>query len=367
MKKLLFVPLAAMILLSACRRDEDPEPDPGPTDGPADTSTVSFDLALVPYDSLSKYHFFQGPLAQFQPSNGVIPFAPINALFSDYAHKKRFLWMPPGAGAVYESDSSSFIFPDGAVMIKTFSYDHVQPDDSHRILETRMLFKRNGVWEFANYVWNAEQTEAVYDMTGHYVPLSFTDDAGHPHDVIYRIPTETECFTCHKKAGQISTPIGPKPQNLNSTFAYADGSMNQLDKWTALGYLEGGLPGSINTVTDWTDPSQPLNERVRGYVDANCSHCHTDGRYCDYRPMRFAWAESSDPAMLGVCVEPHDPLLPIHSHIVKPGNLEKSLLYYRVNSDLDGIRMPLLGRTLIHEEGRQLIADWINSLTQTCN
>ena len=71
--------------------------------------------------------------------------------------------------------------------------------------------------------------------------------------------------------------------------------------------------------------------------------------------------------MLGVCVEPHNPLLPIHSHIVKPGNLEKSLLYYRVNSGQDGIRMPLIGRTLIHEEGRQLIADWISNLTQTCN
>ena len=52
---------------------------------------------------------------------------------------------------------------------------------------------------------------------------------------------------------------------------------------------------------------------------------------------------------------------------MKPANLEKSLLYYRVNSAQDGIRMPLMGRTVIHEEGRQLIADWINSLTQTCN
>ena len=321
----------------------------------------------MPYDAVSKYHFFQEPLADFNPTGGVIPFAPINTHFSEYAHKSRFLWMPTGAGATYEGDSSSLLFPEGAVMIKTFYYEHVQPSNERRILETRMLFKRNGVWEFADYVWNEEQTEAVYDMGGHYVPLSFTDDAGNPHDVIYRTPTETECLTCHRKGGGQSTPIGPKPQNLNATFAYADGAMNQLEKWTAMGYIQGGLPGTINTVTDWTDGTQPLNERVRGYVDANCSHCHSDGRYCDYRPMRFNWNQSADPAMLGVCVEPHDPLLPIHSHIVKPGNLEKSLLYYRVNSDQDGIRMPLLGRTLIHEEGRQLIADWINSLTQTCN
>ncbi len=364
MKKFLVVPLAVALALLSCRKDEDPDVVVYP---PVETSQVSFDLDQVPYDSLSRYHFFEGPLADFQPTEGVIPFAPINALFSDYAHKKRFLWMPPGAGATYESDTSALDFPNGAVMLKTFYYDHVQPNDSRRILETRMIFKRNGVWEFADYIWNEAQTEAVYDLGGHLVPLSFADDAGNPHDVIYRIPTEIECHTCHKKAGQVRTPIGVKPQNLNSIFPYSEGAANQLDKWTSMGYLEGGFPGTINTVTDWTDASQPLNERVRGYVDANCSHCHTDGRYCDYRPMRFNWAETADPAMLGVCVAPDQPLLPTHSHIVKPGNLEKSLLYYRVNSDLDGIRMPLLGRTLIHQEGQQLIADWINSLTQTCN
>lgn len=366
MKKSLVVPIALLLVLLSCRKDEDPDAVTGTPDTPTDTSSVSFDLSLVPYDSLSSYGFFEGPLSDFNPSFGVVPFAPINALFSDYAHKDRFLWMPQGTGATYESDSSTFVFPNGTVMIKTFSYEHVQPGGERRILETRMIFKRNGVWEFADYVWNEEQTEAVYDMTGHYVPISFLDDAGTPRDVIYRIPTETECLTCHRK-GQASTPIGVKPQGLNSTLDYAEGAMNQLDKWTAMGYLQGGLPGTINTVTDWKDASQPLNERVRGYLDANCSHCHTDGRYCDYRPMRFAWTETSDPAMLGVCVEPHDPLLPIHSHIVKPANLEKSLLYYRINSDIDIIRMPLIGRTVIHEEGRQLIADWINSLTQTCN
>ena len=366
MKKSPFVHLAALIFLFACGKDEDPNPMTDVPDAHTDTSAVSFDLSSVPYDSLSKYRFFEGALADFNPTIGVVPFEPINALFSDYAHKERFLWMPQGAGATYESDSSVLVFPEGTVLLKTFYYDHVLPSDQRRILETRMLFKRNGVWEFAKYVWNDEQTEAVYDMNGYLVPVSFTDDSGTAHDVVYAMPSETECLTCHRK-GQASTPIGVKPQNLNSVFAYAEGSMNQLDKWTALGYLQGGMPGTINTVTDWRDVSQPLNERVRGYLDVNCAHCHTDGRYCDYRPMRFGWAETSDPAMLGVCVEPHNPLLPIHSHIVKPGNLEKSLLYYRVNSGQDGIRMPLIGRSLIHEEGRQLIEDWIISLTQTCN
>ena len=365
MKRIHLIVIAVAMSLAGCRKEDRPDPDPTGSVPPSSTSQVFVDLAEMPYDSLSKYGFFQGPMSGMQPSEGVLPFAPINALFSDYAKKSRFVWMPPGVSATYESDSSALVFPDGAVLIKTFYYDGVQPDNGRRILETRLLFRRNGGWEFADYRWNEEMTEAVYDMTGQNVPITFTDDAGTSHDVIYRIPTETECLTCHRKANA-PVPIGAKPQNMNATFAYADGPMNQLDKWVSQGYLNGGLPSTINTVADWTDSSLPLNDRVRGYVDINCAHCHTDGRYCDYRPMRFSWTQTTDPAMLGVCVPPHQPRLPIHSHIVKPGNLEKSLLYYRINSGEDGIRMPLLGRTLIHEEARQLIADWIGSLNETC-
>lgn len=160
MKKSLFVPLAVLAVLLSCRKD-DPDAVTDTSDPTVESSPVSFDLAQVPYDSLSKYHFFEGPLADFNPSVGVVPFAPINPLFSDYAHKGRFLWMPQGAGATYESDSSALIFPNGAVMIKTFSYDHVQPGDQRRILETRMIFKRNGVWEFADYVWNEDRKSVV--------------------------------------------------------------------------------------------------------------------------------------------------------------------------------------------------------------
>ena len=75
--------LAVLLVLLSCRKDEDPDPAPEPPNTPSDTSTVdtstvdtaivSFDLNLVPYDSLSKYHFFEGALADFSPSVGVVP------------------------------------------------------------------------------------------------------------------------------------------------------------------------------------------------------------------------------------------------------------------------------------------------------
>ena len=45
----------------------------------------------------------------------------------------------------------------------------------YEIIETRLLFRRmdNGN---PNYVWNAEQTEALVDMTGATVPSDWLDE-----------------------------------------------------------------------------------------------------------------------------------------------------------------------------------------------
>jgi uncharacterized repeat protein (TIGR03806 family) len=351
------------VVLFSCAKEETDSPV---VDHPVPTSPVVLDLVHVPYDSLSTYNFFTGLMADLEPVYGVVPYEPINALFSDYAHKKRFVWMPEGAQATYANDSTVLNFPDGAVLIKNFYYDHVQPQDARRIMETRLLIRKNGAWVFAEYVWNDEQTEAVLSMNGTNAPLTWIDDSNVQRTIDYRFPSAVECHTCHKD-GDANIPIGPKPQNLNSALIYPDGNRNQLQHWIGIGYLANTLPAAINTTARWDDPSQSLTDRVRGYVDMNCAHCHSTGRYCDYRPMRFAWSETDNLTNLGVCVAPADPLLPVHSHIVKPGNTEKSLLYYRISSDQDGVRMPLLGRTLVHEEARQLIEQWINSLTITCN
>lgn len=355
--------LVLFVVLFSCAKEE---PEVFVVDPPGPTSPVVMDLAHVPYDSLSTYNFFSGDMASLEPVVGVVPYEPINGLFSDYAHKKRFVWMPAGVQATYAGDSAVLNFPEGAVLIKNFYYDHVQPQDARRIMETRLLIRKNGAWVFAEYVWNDDQTEAVLSMNGTNTALTWVDDNAVQRTIDYRFPSDVECHTCHKD-GDANMPIGPKPQNLNSAFAYSSGTRNQLQQWIAAGYLANSLPAFINTTARWNDPEQSLTDRVRGYVDMNCAHCHANGKYCDYRPMRFAWSETDDLTNLGVCVAPADPLLPVHSHIVKPGNTEKSLLYYRISSDQDGVRMPLLGRTLVHEEARQLIEQWINSLTITCN
>ncbi|MFZ1688492.1 MAG: hypothetical protein WAU70_13765 [Flavobacteriales bacterium] len=361
MKKLILAFLLVLIAVMACTNDKDEVLTPAPI-----TSPVVFNLAAMPYDSLSTYNFFSGTIADLIPVAGVLPFAPITPLFSDYAHKSRFVWMPPGAKAHYVDDNKPLDFDEGTMLLKNFWYENVQPGNVKRILETRLLFKRNGAWEFANYVWNDAQTEAVLDLSGSFKPLQWLDDNSQAHDVVYRVPSDAECFVCHKR-NNVPEPIGPKPRNLNSTYGYADGPMNQLDKWIAAGYLENNLPASIAALPKWDDPAVDINDRVRAYVDMNCAHCHSDNKHCDYRPMRFAWEETSDPVNLGICVPPEDQLMPDLTHIVARGSTQNSMLYYRISSTNETVRMPLLGRTVLHTEAVQLFNDWITAMSPPCN
>lgn len=359
------VPLLAIGLVIAgflsCRKDS-PLPPSAPS---APTSAVVFNIDSVPYARLSQYHFFEEPMASLQPVAGVLPYEPITPAFGDYSSKVRFVWMPPGRKAHYVADGRSLDFPEGTVLIKTPYYDQVLPDNNRHVLDTRLMIKKNGTWIFAEYVWNAEQTEAYLNLSGVNIPLTWVDADGQTHDELYHVPSEGECGACHKYFDG-RTPIGTKPQNLNRTVTYSGGPMNQLAKWVAQGYLESGYPSTIETVAKWDDPAETLDRRVRAYLDMNCSHCHFDGGFCSYRPMRFDWQESANPVNLGICVPPQDPFAAGVDYIVHAGNANRSMLYYRINSTEEAVRMPLLERTVKHQEAIQLIGDWINSLPDTC-
>jgi uncharacterized repeat protein (TIGR03806 family) len=343
-------------------------------------SPVVVDLTQVPYPKLSDYKFFEGELREMSPSLGVLPYEPASSLFTDYALKKRFVWMPDNTKATYNGDASVLELPVGAALIKTFYYDNVQnvtPAGARRIVETRIMIRKSTGWIFANYVWNDEQTEAFYDLAGSFTNISWTDADGVEKSTDYRIPSEEQCIVCHKSkqivGGEEMTvhiPIGIEPQHLNTNYNYGSTSKNQLTKWIEAGYLEDNFtfPTADNTTVNYNDTSKTIDQRARSYVDINCAHCHQSDRHCDYRPMRFAFNETNgNPTNMGACVQTMDmqDFPTALSKIVTPGNINRSMLYYRINTTNEGYRMPLHGRTIIHEEGVALMADWINSL-QPC-
>lgn len=366
----LFVILASVIIIS-CSDDDEYIP----------VSPVTVDLTQVPYPKLSDYKFFEGEMKNLIPSLNVLPYEPASSLFSDYAHKKRFVWMPPGTKATYVADNKILELPVGAAIIKTFYYDNVQnitPAGGTRIVETRVMIRKASGWIFAEYVWNDEQTEAYFDLAGSNTEISWKDDNNIIKSANYRIPTEVQCIICHKNklidgTTEIDTyiPIGIKPQNLNFSYTYGNQTKNQLSKWIEQGYLENNftLPTADHSVINYNDNTKPLELRVRSYLDSNCSHCHAPDRHCDYRPMRFAFSETGGAngrTNMGVCVDTEDfSFAPALTKIIKPGATNRSMLFYRLNTTEESFRMPLHGRTIIHEEGVALFQEWINSLT-TC-
>jgi uncharacterized repeat protein (TIGR03806 family) len=352
--------LVWVTLALACTKKPSTEPANGETG-----TGVFVQLKEMPYERLSTYRFFEGPMAQLRPTEGVLPYAPITPLFSDYAEKSRFVWMPRGSMATYVSADRPLEFPDGAVLIKNFYYERAQPNATRRILETRLLFKRQGQWQSAVYVWNADQTEAVLDMQGSEVPVTWEGEDGTPHSVTYRIPSGAECFTCHKQNNTL-LPIGPKPQNLRWAYAYPEGAQDQLSRWQQTGYLAAGYPGAIVPIAQWDDGTEPLDRRVRAYLDMNCAHCHSAEKHCSYRPMRFAWKDTEDPVNMGLCIEPQQGLGQGLTHIVAAGDPYASVLFYRMSSTLPEERMPLMGRTLVHQEAKLLFEEWINTLGPPC-
>lgn len=328
-------------------------------------SNVVFNLENMPFQTLSEYQLFEGNLKNLEPGFGVIPYTLNSSLFTDYAKKKRFIWMPNNTKAAYISDDVPLNFPVGTILIKNFYYDNVLPNNETRIIETRLMIRKNEGWVFANYVWNTEQAEASLDMDGSFVDLEWQDDT-EVKSLQYRIPAGPECHTCHKVM-EIARPIGPKPRNLNLIYNYGTGARNQLEKLVDLGYLENSLPNNIDVLPNYNDTNESLDLRVRSYLDVNCAHCHSEETHCAYRPMRFDFTDTQDNTNIGVCVDPDTDLGLDLGHIVEPGDARNSVLHFRLSSTEPSYRMPLMGRVTVHTEGVQLIEDWINSLNNDCN
>ena len=329
--------------------------------------TVGINIPSTPHEKLSEYQFFDGDVAKLKPAAGVLPYELISPLFSDYSHKERFVWMPDGEAAAYTTEHV-LDFPVGAVLIKNFYYHHDERDHAkgRRLIETRLLINRGEEWDAYGYSWNDEQSEAYYDIVGDIKDVTWINEAGETQKVDYIIPNKNQCKGCHAYDNKLK-PIGPKVRNMNKDFAFVDGVHNQLDKWTTAGYLTGyDTATSHPAVAQWDDGSLSLQDRSMAYLDINCGHCHNPKGAG--RTSGMTLLAHSD---LGLKVGVYKPTVSAgagtggHSFSIVPGNADESIMIYRMSSTNPGAMMPELGRRMVHAEGVDLIANWINSMDQS--
>jgi uncharacterized repeat protein (TIGR03806 family) len=311
---------------------------------------------------LADWHLFVGRSSRLQPNHGVLPYDLNTPLFSDYASKYRFVWMPPGTSAQYREDGP-FDFPVGTILAKTFAFPASDSPGQERLIETRLLVHAQTGWVGLPYVWNESQTEAKLDLAPDPVQISYADSSGKKHEFTYFIPNTNDCKQCHDNY-KVMRPIGPKAGNLNKDYAYADGVENQLSRWTRVGYLQGA-PLAMHAPKNarWDAPtSGTLEARARAYLDSNCAHCHQPGGTAGYTAVDLR-ITTTDLQALGLCRSPNSAgRVGDLVYDLVPGNPEQSILLARMESTRPKEMMPQIGRSVVHEEGVALVREWIGSL-----
>ena len=226
--------------------------------------------------------------------------------------------------------------------------------------------KVKGEWIAYTYVWNEEQNDAELNLVGDFKTVAWTDKMGSAHQIEYVIPNKNQCKSCHNQ-NNILQPIGPKVRNLNKTITYQDGRKNQLAKWQEMGYLKA-FEETFTPIADWSNEGEALEDRALAYLEVNCAHCHsrkgsahTTGLYLN--------TDEKEHIRLGFCKTPVAAGKGSGGmkYAIVPGQPDSSFLVYRIESDDPGVMMPELGRVVAHQEGIQLIRDWIISLEGNCD
>lgn len=266
-------------------------------------------------------------------------------LFSDYAGKDRFIYLPHGSAARLDTDGS-IVFPVGTVIFKSFGW----PDwNGGRPVETRLLIRREKGWVALPYIWDADGRDATLAVGGRRVPVMFKSPDGDMHNIRYAVPNMNQCKECHSLNGAI-VPIGPKAANIDFEAASA-------------AYLQ--LPSaarSVPAMPRWDDPATgSVGDRARAYLDVNCAHCHNPAGSASNSGLFLRWTDDPKGVNYGIGKRPTAAGRGSGGmdFAVAPGDPAHSFMIYRLESTDPGIAMPEVGRSTVHKEGAALLRQWI--------
>jgi len=291
-----------------------------------------------------------------KPAAGLIPYDVNSPLWSDGAVKERFVSIPPG-GKIHVkdcamepdtcapadmggsgADEGHWELPVGTVLVKNFSI-------GGKRIETRLLMRRNETtWKGFSYEWNDAGTEATR-LSG-----ELDKDLG---TQVWHYPSSSQCLECHTKGAGRS--LGLTTAQMNRDFAYADGMMNQVEKFQALALFDT----APTMIAGYPDPfgTAPLAERVRSYFQTNCSICHRPGGTLSDIDFRFTTPyEDMDLECTPIIRGTGDPLLP-QVRLV-PGSPEESSVSFRMH-DVTTYRMPRIGSSVVDMAAVEMVDEWI--------
>lgn len=340
------------------------------------TKGVNWEALAYDCPQLSDYNLFVNKAEAFLGANERgFKYKLNNELFTDYAEKDRFIFLPPKTTMQY-TENSVFDFPIGTVITKTFSLFLQNPkSDKPVALETRLLVKRKAGWEAITYLWDHSKQEAFLFLGGKVESYDILAHNEKPLKIDYAVPNRRQCASCHMTDTITGTmnPIGPKAKFLNWTFSTnEDGSTeNQLVYFARKGFLSG-LPKDLKQVPStamWSLPeSGPLDKRVQAYLEINCAHCHSPKGGARNTGLYLQTELDPKSNSYGYCKRPVAAGLGSggRSFDFDAEGAEKSIVYYRMQNDHLEVKMPQLGRSIAHTEALKVVEEWANSLKAKC-
>ncbi len=311
------------------------------------------------------------------PSAALIPYQINTPLWSDGARKQRWISVPsrlkepspPAAAAaapptITFSAAGEWHFPAGTVLVKQFSLPIDERDPSRlRRLETRLLVVLTGERVYGvTYRWRSDGSAADRLDDGADEDIAVTMQGGGTRIQRWHYPSRGECLQCHNQAA--GGVLGLKTRQLNRVVAGADGMpVNQLVGWSRLGLLsaafdEARLPG-LQRLVAIDDAQASLEQRVRSYLDANCSHCHRPG-VLPFSTYDARWDTPLDHQNLILGRVANEYGIE-RARYIRPRDPWRSMVLQR-QERTEVLQMPPLGRTLVDEQAVGVLRAWIDAL-----
>ena len=303
-------------------------------------------------------------VAKHQLLPSVIPYSVNVELWSDGAHKERWLAVP-GEEKIEYAATRGWSFPNGSVLVKSFALERIAGrPETRRWIETRLMVREQNEWVGYSYRWNDEQTDAELISSGSQdVEFEIADPnaEGGVRKQNWHYPSRAECMVCHSRA--VNYVLGLTENQMNRDYAYDSGRLNQLQMLSELGLFTKPLPKPVDELSRLTDPfdsALDINKRAASYLHANCSNCHVEAGGGNAQFSVEIDAKLEQQKLFDV--KPvHTAFDLLDARLIAPGFPDRSLVFHRMQRRGHG-QMPPIGTSLVDKPAVDLMREWILQL-----
>ncbi len=309
-------------------------------------------------------------LATLTPAPGVIPYRVNAPHWSDGATQKRWIILPNDGSHDAPEEKIGFhptrawTFPPGTVFVKHLELpvDATNPLTTMRIETQVLVTGENGGAYGLSYQWLDNQSDALLLTAGATKDIAITLQDGGTRAQQWDFASRSQCLQCHNpNAGYI---LGVNTHQLNGDLLYPrTGRMaNQLSTLGALGWFDdtydASLVPSYLKMFHILDASAPLADRVRSYLDANCSQCHRPGGVRGYIDTRYNTPLERQNLIYGPLF---DRIVVPDEHAIVPGDTAHSTVH-RLTNQVGDRQMPPLVKNVVDTQATQVMQTWIDGL-----